>query len=116
MAKAKKENPKNIHHDAKMCNHCDIRPRKKTGVYRPTGRGFYALKCSFCIKHPNIGAKAKSKQCSICFSDFHPVQLDLDHIDGNKCNEEFKNLQMICACCHRLKSYMYKNYTNKEYR
>lgn len=34
----------------------------------------------------------------------HPVQLDVDHIDGNGRNDDPENLQTLCANCHRLKT------------
>jgi len=33
-------------------------------------------------------------------------QLEVDHIDGNKENNEISNLQTLCANCHRYKTYM----------
>ena len=31
-------------------------------------------------------------------------QLDVDHIDGDKKNNDLSNLMTLCACCHRLKT------------
>jgi 5-methylcytosine-specific restriction endonuclease McrA len=42
-------------------------------------------------------------KCSICNLDSwlgKPINLHLDHIDGNKSNEVRSNLRMICPNCH----------------
>ena len=31
-------------------------------------------------------------------------QLEVDHIDGDNENDDFDNLQTLCACCHRYKT------------
>jgi len=47
----------------------------------------------------------KGVVCQTCeFIPTHPCQLDVDHIDGNHSNNEPKNLQTLCANCHRLKT------------
>lgn len=45
--------------------------------------------------------------CEQC--DFKPVhisQLDVDHIDGDRFNNDPANLQTLCANCHRLKTHL----------
>lgn len=45
------------------------------------------------------------KTCIQCgFIPENICQLDVDHIDGNKKNNEPHNLQVLCANCHRLKT------------
>lgn len=57
----------------------------------------------------------KKDVCEICgFIPVHRVQLDVDHIDGNKKNNEPANLQTLCANCHRLKTYLNSDWTSKE--
>ena len=37
--------------------------------------------------------------------EYVPVEmLDVDHIDGNRKNNDIKNLQFLCAWCHTLKT------------
>lgn len=49
--------------------------------------------------------KHKKKFCEFCgFKAIHSCQLDVDHIDGNHDNNDLKNLQTLCANCHRLKT------------
>tara|TARA_B100000131_G_C18027437_1_gene577002 strand:- start:147 stop:707 length:561 start_codon:yes stop_codon:yes gene_type:complete len=36
--------------------------------------------------------------------------LEVDHIDGNHLNNDPKNLQTLCSCCHSVKTSQYKDY------
>jgi 5-methylcytosine-specific restriction endonuclease McrA len=46
----------------------------------------------------------------------HSCQLDVDHIDGNKANNDPSNLMTLCANCHRLKTLLNKDYLSPEKR
>lgn len=49
--------------------------------------------------------KHKKTTCQKCgFIPQHPVQLDVDHMDGNVSNNDPSNLMTLCANCHRLKT------------
>jgi 5-methylcytosine-specific restriction endonuclease McrA len=53
----------------------------------------------------------KGNNCIRCgFVPEHPVQLDVDHIDGNNKNNDISNLQTLCANCHRLKTFKNKDW------
>jgi hypothetical protein len=55
--------------------------------------------------------KYKKDRCQNCgFIPVHSCQLDVDHIDGNNKNNEVSNLQTLCANCHRLKTYVNKDW------
>jgi hypothetical protein len=52
----------------------------------------------------------KKDKCEHCgFVPVHLSQLDVDHMDGNKNNNNLSNLQTLCANCHRLKTYVNKD-------
>lgn len=55
--------------------------------------------------------KFKGNKCSNCgFVAIHSCQLDVDHIDGNHKNNSIENLQTLCANCHRLKTFINKDW------
>jgi hypothetical protein len=55
----------------------------------------------------------KKDKCEKCdFVPEHSSQLDVDHIDGNKKNNDSSNLQTLCANCHRLKTYLNRDWEN----
>jgi 5-methylcytosine-specific restriction endonuclease McrA len=49
----------------------------------------------------------KGTKCQGCgFIPVHISQLDVDHIDGDRWNNDPSNLQTLCANCHRLKTHL----------
>jgi 5-methylcytosine-specific restriction endonuclease McrA len=59
--------------------------------------------------------KHKKDVCKSCgFVPEHPIQLDVDHIDGNHSNNDESNLQTLCANCHRLKTYINQDHIKKQ--
>jgi hypothetical protein len=76
--------------------------------------------CSRGCKHQSMALRTFKKRryrlfleakCSNCgFIPIHRCQLDVDHIDGNNKNNEISNLQTLCANCHRLKTYLNKDW------
>lgn len=49
----------------------------------------------------------KKDLCQKCgFLPVHKSQLDVDHIDGDRFNNDPNNLQTLCANCHRLKTHL----------
>ena len=47
----------------------------------------------------------RGDSCERCgFVAEHPSQLDVDHIDGNRLNNDPSNYMTLCANCHRLKT------------
>lgn len=103
-----------------ICVLCGKNPQKT----RTNGR--FAAICSPCDKRlyqdrvkdnkklemrrrPYI--KMKGPCCESCgFTPVHDCQLDVDHKDGDKSNNDPSNLQTLCANCHRLKTYLSKDW------
>lgn len=48
--------------------------------------------------------------------DYTPMMLDVDHIDGDKTNNNEENLMTLCANCHREKTWQNKDFLNVIYR
>lgn len=99
----------------KMCSNCKIRKASTAAVKVVNGEKitYYKSKCNTCTKYPNLGDKAKQTICDGCHREFHVVCYDCDHINGNRDDDRYENLQILCACCHRMKTYLNKENINK---
>ena len=73
------------------------------------GKRRYKAICSQCrTKKYRL---AKRGFCQVCgFIPDWLGQLDVDHIDGNKANNDPTNLMTLCANCHRLKTHKSRDY------
>lgn len=60
-----------------------------------------------------VKEKIKKNECEICYiSEWQQkkIDLELDHIDGNKTNHKLKNLRILCPNCHsQTSTYRSKN-------
>ena len=83
-----------------------------TGNYK-NGMPVYRDKCAFHHNQDLGKVSDKKSYCEnvdgrlgfICSTKIHNrTQLDIDHIDGVKSNNDRDNLQTLCACCHRMKT------------
>lgn len=89
----------------KICGKdCTSKGRSKNGIPQ------WKVYCSTCdqqIKRSGYAyGQHKKSFCEYCnFVAIDPCQLDIDHIDGNRHNNEITNLRTLCANCHRLKSF-----------
>ena len=55
----------------------------------------------------------KKNYCEECgFKAKHGCQLDVDHKDGNHKNKSDRNIQTLCANCHRLKTKLRRESAN----
>ena len=90
--------------------HCGNNQESK-GRYR--GRQVFGRLCSQCRRNSyKIFKKDKCEECG--FVAVHKMQLDVDHIDGDHTNNDESNLQTLCANCHRLKTYLNKDFMSKK--
>lgn len=71
--------------------------------------------CHPCSRHRQrpwiLHKKDKCEKCGFVPEDW--CQLDVDHIDANKLNNDPSNLQTLCANCHRLKTQKEKDYAKR---
>ena len=105
------------------------RPGQHKGQYRADGSPRYRKQCSKChgIKYNLNGWEYKKYRLTYCENidgrlgfkctttiiDYF-YQLEVDHIDENKKNNNPKNLQTLCACCHRIKTKYYRTNDTKK--
>ena len=130
MAKKRNTKPKTT------CSHpgCN-KPRAYAGV-TPSGKPFYRKKC---LPHyqEELAKKRGYKHFADYLRGIHPYlryrkdycenedgrlgfkctttihwqgMLDVDHIDGNHLNNDTKNLQTLCKCCHAYKTNLFEDY------
>ena len=101
-----------------VCGPVKIKPRytfTKSGemIYRCKKR-FTQMENKRRYKKKRPYTRVKKNYCETCgFVAVHSSQLDVDHIDGNKHNNDVSNLQTLCSNCHRLKTYLNKDYIKK---
>jgi 5-methylcytosine-specific restriction endonuclease McrA len=93
-----------------VCGPVSIRNRgKKSNGYQRWRCAVKGLQFDYSYKRPY--RKFVSQVCQICgFVPEDLCQLDVDHIDGNRKNNDPSNLQTLCANCHRLKTKRNKDY------
>ena len=73
------------------------------------GRKRYRSVCNQCHRR---GRSQKKDRCEWPGCDFkieHKIQLDVDHKDGNRSNNDPNNVWTICANHHRLKSKIFRD-------
>jgi 5-methylcytosine-specific restriction endonuclease McrA len=76
------------------------------------GRKKYRTNCTDCLRK---GRKNKTDTCNICkVKMVNPKDLDVDHIDGNRSNNDPSNLQTLCKPCHNKKTKENKDWKRKK--
>lgn len=101
----KKEFHKNRKDKKYCCRQCKNRAKDEK-----TGRTQFRNKYKNKLYRLNV-----KTYCEACgFIALHECQLDVDHIDGNHKNDLPNNLRTLCANCHRLKTYLNKDWNKNK--
>lgn len=80
--------------------------------YGKSGKKYYRSGCLTCLRKAR---RAKKGYCERCLTvPFDKKQLDVDHIDGNRANNELNNLQTLCKPCHKIKTKENRDYKNEK--
>lgn len=110
----------NINEDALVgdCAICGTSVRiRKSYRSKTTGTQFYRCYVKYYVTKTHIERPwefHKKEYCETCgFKAVHECQLTVDHIDGNRYNNEISNWQTLCHNCHALKSWKNKDYFNR---
>ena len=94
---------------------CKNKHCKEEFTYR-SNKLFCSRKCKQLFSRGLTYKSAKDKECNICgLKPKYDIVLDVDHIDGNKKNNNKNNLQTLCANCHRIKTYKQKDFQKPKY-
>jgi hypothetical protein len=89
-----------------ICGPTKIKLRDKTNPLSSRYRCKAVYKRNI-INYQYPYARHKGTECQQCgFIPVHISQLDVDHKDGDRWNNEPHNLQTLCANCHRLKTHL----------
>ncbi len=112
-----------VSHVRPLCKKCGVNVCRiqynKDLKLRAGGLPYYQSECNSCHRgertvgeqYPSyrrnaLKAAGDNPKCSYCgFEPLHVCQLDVDHIDGDKKNNDLANLQILCSNCHRLKTW-----------
>jgi hypothetical protein len=90
---------------------------KKSYKSKTTGTQFYRCYRKYIATKTHIERPwvlHKKDICEKCgFVPLEDCQLTVDHIDGDKTNNELHNLMTICHNCHALKTMLNQDYFNR---
>lgn len=107
----------NVNEDALVgdCSVCGLEVRiRKSHISKATQKQFYRCYRKYLVTKTSIERPwdfHKKEHCERCgFLPEHDCQLTVDHIDGNKYNNNVSNFKTLCANCHNLKSYLNKDH------
>ena len=93
---------KAVYIDRPICVDCGS-PASKNHL-RKDGTYSYNKRCWHCMTDRKY-RKFKKNHCEECgFVAVHKCQLDVDHIDLNRNNNDPSNLRTLCRNCHSLKT------------
>ena len=108
------------HHKQKTCQDCAKRYgylSKKDGKYKLFGcapntkRNNLFAKLRYREHRRHIGKWLECEKCSWVATN--KCQLDINHKDGDRFNNNQNNLEMICRNCHALETTIKKHFKNR---
>jgi|LakMenEpi03Aug12_release.lakeMendotaPanAssembly.Ray.scaffolds.fasta_scaffold14638_19 hypothetical protein len=98
----------------RKCLHCQVE------ISGRLDKKFCSRRCKQNYREKNkrkpytIHKKMVCEECG--FVPIHPCQLDVDHMDGDKKNNNIENLKTLCANCHRLKTRLKRDFVPLNHR
>lgn len=102
--------------DCAICG-TSVRIKKSHNKRKDESKTFYRCYKKYLITKTSIERPwdfHRKDYCERCnFLPEHECQLTVDHIDGDKTNNDPDNFQTLCANCHNLKSYLNKDHLNR---
>jgi 5-methylcytosine-specific restriction endonuclease McrA len=110
-----------------ICSECKVRltqttdgkwKRSKCDSCRRAGKKAWKGQRSYTgWRDLSLQIRTKIGHCEECgFLPEDLGQLEVDHIDGNRHNNDLPNLQVLCCNCHRLKTIRNKDRIPYKYR
>lgn len=82
---------------------------EKLGTSKKDGQPLWGKQCRTCRGRYRYGV-IKGSYCEECnFVAQVSSQLEIDHIDGDRQNNDKSNLKTLCCNCHALKSHLSNN-------
>jgi hypothetical protein len=102
-----------------FCEVCDTLVKIiSTGKYKANGDIYW--RCKNAHRRATLDKSApwrkhKKSYCEECgFIALVPSQLHVDHIDGDKQNNDISNYQTLCANCHAYKTHRNADWMSKK--
>lgn len=90
---------------------------RKSYAKKSTQKQYYRCYHKYLVTKTHIETPwkfHKKDYCETCgFEAVHECQLTVDHIDGNRYNNQISNWQTLCHNCHALKTLLNKDHFNR---